>query len=127
MHKYFLLVLVVFLTACGSGKGQRIGPLTWEGAVVEVETRPSPPTSGMVEFIVIASRKKSQPVNDLIVSLRASDRQEWKQAIQDGYTGVYRRAIMVNDVASDVLQARLQQKDKVTILNFPLKDSLVSE
>ena len=123
MLKYLLPALAIFLVACGADS-KRLGPVTLGDATIFVETRPNPPTSGMVEFILIASRNKSRPVTDYVVSFRTSDEESWKQAIQDGFSGVYRRAVRVNDAANDVLQVMLKKKDKEIILKLPLREEI---
>ena len=121
MLKYLFPMMAIFLVACESDN-VFLGPVKWEGADIEVETRPSPPTTGMVEFILIASRNKSRPVTDMVISFRTSDKYPWRQAIQDGFSGVYRRAVRVGDVSTAVLQVKIHKKDNTdAILRFPLR------
>lgn len=122
-----LFILILCLSACADDQAVRLGPQTWSDLQFVVETRPSPVRVGMNEFIVIASGEKERPGYDLIVSLRADEEVEWKQAIQDGFTGVYRRAIRINDPSSDILSVHIKKAKKdgegnevETILHFPL-------
>jgi hypothetical protein len=126
MKKTCLFLLVVMLTACSDGAVVRLGPQQWQDLEFVVESRPSPLRIGMNEFIVIVNRGGFRPGVGLIISLRADDKAEWRQAIQDGYSGVYRRAIQVSDPQNDVLalhvtSSRKEEKEKETILYFPLK------
>ncbi len=124
-------VLVLFLLAisgCADEQAVLLGPQQWQDLEFVVETRPSPVRMGMNEFVVIASREVYKPGVGLIVDIRANEKIAWRQAIQDGFTGVYRRAIRVNNPQTDVLAVHVrrdkksQSKDKEneTTLYFPL-------
>lgn len=114
------------LAGCGNEDDIAYGPKQWQGLQIVVETRPAPVTAGMNEFIVIISRGNNRPGVGMVVSLRTDDGMEWRQAIQDGYTGVYRRAIPVNDPQRDVLAVNLRNtsleegEQPETTLYFPL-------
>jgi hypothetical protein len=88
-----------------------------------VEIRPGAPTVGMNEFLVMATQKNRLPASQYIVSIKLQSDEEWSQAIQDGATGVYRRAIRVNNPSSDALMVQLVSKDRrqpAAELRFPL-------
>jgi hypothetical protein len=88
-----------------------------------VEIRPGAPTVGMNEFLVMATQKNRLAASKYIVSIKLKGDEQWRQAIQDGATGVYRRAIRVNDPVNDVLMVQLADKDgkqPVAELGFPL-------
>jgi len=73
----------------------------------------------------VVSDSRRRPVHDLIVSLRTSDDQKWRQAIQDGRTGVYRRAVRVDDPRTQVLQVKLQRRNgEEALLRFPIAAAL---
>ena len=92
----------------------------WQDMEVRVESRPSPPRAGMNEFLVMTTGERGRPVYDLIVSLRTDDQDEWKQAIQDGQVGVYRRAVEVAPGTRSVLQVQIKRKSEAGVLRFPL-------
>ncbi len=120
MRAAVVLVLLSLLFACADENAVRLGPQEWDGLNFIVETRPSPIARGMTEFIVIASRGRSRPGVGYVVSLRVSERGEWRQAIQDGYTGVYRRALWVEDPLTDQLEVHVSKgPDKDVMLYFP--------
>ncbi len=98
---------------------------TWKDMRIGVETRPPFAIRGMNEIIVIASRGKRQPVNDLIVSLQIRNTGKWNQAIQDGHTGAYRRAIAVRDPKTDVLEVKIQHGEEEKLLEFPLHQQTI--
>lgn len=123
---FYLLCLATALSACG-GPIPEIPAQTWNGIRIKVETRPQQVGIGMNEFLIVASEGKNHnfPAHDLIVSLAINDSEHWEQAIQDGFVGVYRRAIRVSDPAKDVLLVRLQRNNDSGILQFPLSEQHV--
>lgn len=124
MHrKYFGLVLLAMLSACGEGADANIPPQQWQNLNVQVETRPSPPETGMDEILVVVTDERGRPGNELVVSLRSSDQDRWVQAIEDGGLGVYRRAVALAPGERSVLQVQLKNKDAKGTLRFPLKVS----
>jgi hypothetical protein len=74
----------------------------------------------MVEFLLVVDRGERKRAHDLLVSIRIGEMGRWTQAIQDGATGVYRRALRVNDPATEVLNAYIKYKDEERIMKFPL-------
>jgi hypothetical protein len=114
------------LSACG-GPVPEMPAQTWEGMRIQIETRPPQLEKGMNEFLVVASRGKDKniPAHDLIVSLAINDSDHWEQAIQDGFVGVYRRAMLVSDPANDVLLVRIEHKNSEGVLRFPLNEQRV--
>jgi hypothetical protein len=121
MRIILLALAGLWLVACSDEQAVRLGPQQWQDLQFVVETRPSPIRVGMNEFIVIASREVYKPGVGLVVDIRIGEQTEWRQAIQDGFTGVYRRAIRVNDPQNDVLLVHVRKGDEgETILRFPL-------
>ena len=124
--RLFLAMLFAgLLSACSNEQSVILGPQQWQDLNFRVETRPSPLRVGMNEFIVIASRGEYKPGVGLVVMLRADENGKWRQAIQDGFTGVYRRAVKVDDPATQSLsvhvrRAKSDEKDDETVLLFPL-------
>lgn len=88
---------------------------------VRIETHPNPPLAGMSEIVVIVTGPHGRPAGDLIVSLRGHDSAPWTQAIQDGFIGVYRRAVDIGDKAEAVVQVRIQEGSEQKILLYPVK------
>jgi hypothetical protein len=120
--RVFIVVLAGLLSACADERAVMLGPQQWQDLGIKVETRPSPLRVGMNEFIVIASREEYKPGVGLIVMLRVNENGKWRQAIQDGFTGVYRRAVKVDDPATQSLSVHIRRsgnKDETTLL-FPL-------
>ena len=117
-----LVLLALMLSGCADDKAVVLGPQQWEDLVFKIETRPSPLRVGMNEFIVIASWDEYKPGVDLVVDLKVGKNGQWRQAIQDGFTGVYRRAVQVDDPQTQTLTVRVNRtrKDDGTVMYFPL-------
>jgi hypothetical protein len=115
-------LIAVFSTACGEKNGTNaIAVQHWKDADVRIETHPNPPLAGMSEIVVIVTGSRGRPIQDLTVSMRASESMPWVQAIQDGLIGVYRRAVDIGDGESIILQVRLQQGSDEQVMRFPIK------
>ncbi len=112
-------LLLAALTACG-GEQAALAPQKWQGLEVSVESRPNPPRAGMNEFLVMVTDARGRPAYNLVVSLRTSPQDQWKQAIEDGQVGVYRRAVKLEPADHEVLQVQIRQKEAEGILEFPL-------
>jgi hypothetical protein len=119
-REYAAFILVVGLTACGGDPSQDAPVQKWQGMEIRIESRPSPPSPGMNEFLVMATGEHGRAIYDMIVSLRTDDHDEWKQAIQDGQVGVYRRAAEVEPGARSVLQVQVKHNGLESVLRFPL-------
>ncbi len=92
----------------------------WNGNQVVVETRPSPPVAGMNEFLVIITAPGRLPVYDVVVDLRMNGSGKWGQGIQDGNTGVFRKALRVGAEGEQYLEVRLGRDGQQWFLTFPL-------
>lgn len=117
----FCVLGALLLNACSEEQHvAQIPPQKWNDYTVEMQSRPSPVVPGMNEFIVIISHGKGKPAHDFIVSVRIDDTAPWKQMIQDGYMGVFRRAVAVRDPSSEELNVQIQHGDDIGYLRFPL-------
>jgi hypothetical protein len=117
-----LALLTAGLAACSNGNDTfSIPAQQWNELVVRIETHPNPPLAGMSEIVVIVTGPHGKPAGDLTVSLRGNESMPWVQAIQDGYIGVYRRAVDIGDGKTAEVQVRLQQGALQKVLFFPFK------
>jgi len=117
-------VILMLVVGCGGGNAYVLGPQMYNDISILVEIRPGAPTVGMNEFLVMATHKNRIPASEYVVSIKIKGRDEWHQSIQDGATGVYRRAIRVNDPVNDVLTVQLINKDEKhppAEFDFPLQ------
>jgi hypothetical protein len=115
--------LFMMLGACGGQGAYVLGPKWLDDLEVAVEIRPGAPTAGMNEFLVIVTHRDRKPGHQYIVSIKMDHQSEWRQSIQDGATGVFRRAVRVDDPVNDVLLVKLEAKRsnaEVGQLEFPL-------
>lgn len=116
----FFLVSTV-LAACTGGKGEATLPAQhWGDVSVAVEFRPTPLRAGMNEFIVVATHADRTRAHDMVVALRSDPDVAWQQAIQDGKTGVYRRAVPLR-AGEQILYVRLSRSLEETVLEFPVR------
>lgn len=121
--KFAPIVLLLILCGCSAGDAYLLGPQMHNEVEILVEIRPGAPKVGMNEFLVMATHKNRLPASRYIVSIKLQNDSEWSQAIQDGATGVYRRAIRVNNPSNDILMVQLLSKDgkePAAELSFPL-------
>lgn len=121
LQNYCALVLLSGLIAACGDPIPTLPPKSWADITVVVETRPPVLQSGMNEFIVIASRSDRRSAHDLIVELRINEGR-WRQAIQDGHVGAYRRAMRVDDPQNDVLFVKIEDDNREGVLRFPLNE-----
>lgn len=115
----YLVLLAACLAACGQGGGA-FPPQRWGDVVIQMETRPFPVEAGMNEILVIATDERGRPASELRVSARADDGEPWKQLIQDGLSGVYRRAVLIKKDTRQ-LQIELRKRDEAQVLYFPIR------
>jgi len=115
-----LVVLAVLLQACSSDSdGPSLPPQQWQDLTIMVQTRPLQVRPGMNEFLIIATTRRGLPGDDMVVSLRTSTLEPWSQSIQDGHSGVYRRAINIRAAQRSIL-LQLKRGNEQTVLEFPL-------
>lgn len=110
--------------SCG-GAIPSLPPQSWADFQINVETRPTQAIAGMNEFIILATREKGKVANKLIISLRINEEGQWHQAIQDGYVGAYRKALLVKNPQQDILFVRIEYDNREGILAFPLKEQKI--
>ena len=116
-----VIVLLVLLTACSEPDPRyQIPTQLWDGVVVEIQVRPTPIRPGMNEVMVLTTLERGKPVSNLLVSLRAEKDGEWQQAIQDGHSGVHRRALRLPGTPTLYVRLRKKRTEEVTVLAFPL-------
>ncbi len=115
-----MAMMCVALVGCGEDGPRYVIPSQkWRDITVRIESRPAPPVAGMNEFWVILNDARGIPVPNAVVSVRAASA-TWSQAIQDGHTGVYRRAIRVEDPIRQPLVVQLRVGKEQAELTFGL-------
>lgn len=117
------LVLTFSLLSCSDDIPiYRFTPQQWGDVIITIEARPGPTAGAVCEFLIMASFANNTPAHSMMVSIRMNDQGPWKQAIQDGMVGVYRRSDRVNSLDTDVLAIQLKRKGEEGVLRFALKD-----
>lgn len=112
--------LVLILTGC-AGDVPHLPTQVWSNVDVSVQARPDVIKPGANEFLVLATQRGTRkPEYDLIISLRLDPGDMWRQAIQDGHVGVYRRAMITEDPLHQVLELKIQRGAEQGVLKFPL-------
>ena len=119
VYRHLLPWFMLMLPGCSDDALPQRPPQHWQDLDIVVETRPVQVRTGMNEFLLIATTARGLPGDDLIVSLRSSAADDWHQTIQDGESGVYRRAIRIGAEQQSV-QVQLIRGDDRTVLEFPL-------
>ena len=115
-----LPALMLALFACSTDT--QVSPAeNWRDLQIHVESRSYAPIPGMKELLVFINRNRVLPAWDCRVDLRTSDADPWKQAIEDGHVGVYRRAAKVDANEHSVLQIWIHAEGEETVLRFPLE------
>jgi hypothetical protein len=108
------------LSGCG-GETRDSETLSWRDLQVHVESRSYGAIPSLQELLVFVNRNGTLPAWDCRIDLRTSDADPWKQAIEDGHVGVYRRAAKVDAGEHAVLQVWIHAEDSDTVLRFRLK------
>jgi hypothetical protein len=107
------------LLLAGCGATQDSPTESWRDLKIHVESRSYSGVPGMRELLVFVNRGAGLPAWDCRVDVRTSDADSWKQAIEDGRVGVYRRAAPV-DRDHSVLQVWIRAEGSETVLRIPL-------
>ncbi|MBK9131697.1 MAG: hypothetical protein IPM20_08720 [Gammaproteobacteria bacterium] len=74
----------------------------------------------MNEFLVIGTEASGKPAWNMMVTLRTGASDDWRQAIQDGESGVYRKALPLG-AGEQTLYVQLRRGRDETVLEFPFK------
>ncbi|PCI45056.1 MAG: hypothetical protein COB41_02485 [Proteobacteria bacterium] len=112
-------VIACLLSACTAPESWTPPAQQWGKFNIHIETRPEVMRQGMNEFLLIVNRKGQRHIPDLLIQIRTSS-SGWKQAMPDGALGIYRRALLVNDMKHDQLYVRLSYHGEEGALTFDL-------
>ena len=127
LSNLLLVSLMLVLSGCGRGGAYILPPQAWDNTEFLVEIRPGAPQKGMNEFVIIATQLDGVPAYNYVVTITTDMNDKESQMIQDGHSGVYRRAIEVKDPENEVLVVKIAHKketDKKTELRYPLSRHL---
>lgn len=127
MKVLIAVIMLSALTGCGRDAAYLLPPQVWNDTEFMVEIRPGAPRVGMNEFVVLSTQTDGAPGYNYVITIKTNLSDRASQMIQDGHSGVYRRAIEVKDPANEVLVVQVTHKketDLKTELNFPLSKHL---
>jgi hypothetical protein len=119
---FFTLCLVMIIgvtSSCSNNDAYFLPVQHWHGIEFLVEPGPAPVRPGSTEFIVRATEADGHAAFNLILSVRLDENAPWRQAIQDGQTGVYRRGLVVK-AGQENLYMQIRRKDETGEIVFPL-------
>lgn len=115
-----VMLVAMGMAACDGGNDAAyLPPQQWGNVGIAVQTRPVPPRVGMNEFLVIGTESGGKPAWNMVVLLRTDADESWRQAIQDGESGVYRKALPLAP-GQQALQVMLRRGGEETVLEFPV-------
>jgi len=117
------LLLAGLLAGCGSDAHFYITK-HWDSWKIKLETRPHPIQAGHDEFLVHITGPRNKLPEGMIVRYRLSPKDHWIQAMPDGLSDVFRRAMTIPDPKHAKLYVHLQLFKKQTQLVFDLSKTL---
>ncbi|HXH65139.1 MAG TPA: hypothetical protein VNH42_06505 [Mariprofundaceae bacterium] len=117
------LLLAGWLAGCGNDANFYITE-HWGKWQLRLETRPHPIQAGHNEFLMHIVGPKQELPTGMIVRYRLDPKDPWIQAMPDGLSDVFRRALTVSDPAHAKLYVHLKYYGKETQLIFDLSKTL---
>lgn len=109
--RLFVLCGLLLLTGCGRGQAYLLSTQQWRDVSFFVEVRPAPPKPGSNEFLVVATEADGKPAYRYVISIRSNASETWTQTIQDGHSGVFRRAIKLGEPTQEALRVLVLSTD----------------
>jgi len=95
----------------------------WQGWIIKLETRPHPIVAGHDEFLLHVDNPDRHLPEGMIVRYSLDPKKDgWIQAMPDGLSDIFRRALTVNDPKHATLYVRLEYKGKKGLLLFDLSE-----
>jgi len=125
--KFFVIAAVMLgagiLAACGGDEGF-FQERHWNTLDIKLETRPHPVQAGHNEFLLhLRGPKGARLATGAVVRYRLRPQDGWIQAMPDGMSDVFRRALNVRDPRHARLYVHLRFHGKETQMAFDLSDS----
>lgn len=117
------LLLASWLSGCGSNANFYITK-HWDRWQIRLETRPHPIQAGHNEFLVHIVGPHQELPAGMIVRYRLSPKDHWIQAMPDGLSDIFRRALTIPDPEHARLYVHLKYHGKQTVLVFDLSKTL---
>jgi hypothetical protein len=114
-----VMILAGLLLSCSNKNDYFLPVQHWQGIEILVQPGPAPVRPGATEFIVKATAADGRSAFDMVMSVRLDQNSSWRQAIQDGQMGVYRRGLVV-EPGQETLYMQIKRKGQTGELTFPL-------
>lgn len=126
---YFVIATLVLtigvLSACG-GDDDFFQNRSWNSLEIKLETRPHPIQAGHNEFLLhLMGPRGARLAVGAVVRYRLSPQNDWIQAMPDGMSDVFRRALVVQDPKHATLYVQLSFHGETTQLVFDLSDNQI--
>jgi len=126
--KRFLMAGVVMLafgtlSSCGGDDSTFFQKRQWNSLQIKLETRPHPIQTGHNEFLLhLTGPRGARLATGAVVRYRLHPVDDWIQAMPDGMSDVFRRALDVRDPRYAKLYVYLRFHGKETQMVFDLSD-----
>ncbi len=125
--KYFMVGIAMLfaglLSACGEDDGSFFQERHWNTLDIKLETRPHPVQAGHNEFLLhLTGPRGARLATGAVVRYRLRPGDDWIQAMPDGMSDVFRRALNVRDPRHAKLYVHLRFHVKETQMVFDLSD-----
>jgi len=118
------MLVVGLLSACSGDDGTFFQQRQWNTLDIKLETRPHPIQAGHNEFLLhLTGPKGARLAVGAVVHYRLHPDDAWIQAMPDGMSDVFRRALDIQDPKHARLYVRLRFHGKKTQLEFNLSDA----
>jgi len=118
------MLVTGLLSACGGDDGSFFQQRHWNTLDIKLETRPHPIQAGHNEFLLhLTGPKGARLAVGAVVHYRLHPDDDWIQAMPDGMSDVFRRALDIEDPKHARLYVRLRFHGKETQLVFDLSDA----
>ena len=118
------MLIVGLLSGCGGDDGSFFQQRHWNTLDIKLETRPHPIQAGHNEFLLhLTGPKGARLAIGAVVHYRLHPQDAWIQAMPDGMSDVFRRALDVDDPRHAKLYVQLRFHGKQTQLEFDLSDA----
>lgn len=115
------LLAIVWLTSCGGNEAFFV-TRQWGEWQLKLETRPYPLRAGHNEFLLHVDGSNRRLPRGMMVFYRLDPKDEWIQAMPDGLSDIFRRALMVRDPAHAKLYVHLKYQGDQGDVVFDLSE-----
>jgi len=119
-----LMLAMGMLSACSGTDNTFFQNRQWNTLHIKLETRPHPVQAGHNEFLLhLTGPEGARLATGAVVRYRLSSEDHWIQAMPDGMSDVFRRALNIKNPKHAKLYVHLRFHGKETQLVFNLSDN----